>query len=334
MSIGEELETAIDAYPGHETLCGAIRISRDQQPLLERAFGYASVQLDVINQPSTRFHIASMTKMFIAAAAVRLALDGTVSLGAHPSAYMPALSALDRRITLHHLLSHTSGLADIYGNPNLRLDMVGLAMRGGSLLDYLVALPQEFSPGTKWSYSTTGFLLLAYLLEQVTGTPFDRLIGEMFLVPLEMRDTGPDDPSRANPGRALGQIAKDGAWFNAPNDRLAEIDGPREFYSTVADLDRWGIALLDGKVLNDAARALTFSPHARVGPGSEFDPSLSYGYGWFLGDRFRFIGGMTGGFRSAMWQYPDERLNVIMLWNNERIDSQRLFRKLRPILLA
>jgi CubicO group peptidase (beta-lactamase class C family) len=171
-------------------------------------------------------------------------------------------------------------------------------------------------------------------LEEVTGASFDKLIGEAFLIPLGMRDTGPDDPSIVNPGRAFGHIAKDGAWFNAPNDRLAEIDGPREFYSTVADLDRWGIALLDGRVLSEAASELSFSPHARVAPGSDFDPSLSYGYGWFLGDRFRWIGGMTGGFRSAMWQYPDERLNVVMLWNNERIDSQRLFRKLRPILLG
>jgi CubicO group peptidase (beta-lactamase class C family) len=333
MSIGEELETAIDAYSERDTLCGAIRISRNGQLLFERAFGYASVQLSVINQPSTRFHIASMTKMFIAAAVVRLALDGTVSLEAHPSTYIPALSAIDRRITLHHLLSHTSGLADIYSSPNLRLDMVELAMRGASLLDYLIALPQLFSPGTKWSYSTTGFLLLAYLLEKVTGSPFGKLIGEMFLIPLEMHDTGPDDPFRVTPGRAFGHIAKDGAWFNAPNDRLAEIDAPREFYSTVADLDRWGIALLDGEVLSEPARELTFSPHAGVGLGSDFDPSLSYGYGWFLGDRFRFIGGMTEGFRSVMWQYPDESLNVIMLWNNERIDPQRLFRKLRPILL-
>jgi CubicO group peptidase (beta-lactamase class C family) len=332
MSIAQELEQAIDAYTGRETLCGAVRISRNGRMLFERAFGHASVQLGVVNQPGTRFHIASMTKMFIAAAVVKLAIDRALSLDAHPSTYMPALSAIDRRITLHHLLSHTSGLADIYNQPDLRLEMVRLATRGGRLLDYLIGLPQLFGPGEKWSYSSTGFLLLAYVLEKVTGSPFDTLIADMFLAPLGMLDTGPDDPYRVNRGRAMGQIDSDGAWRNAPNDRLAEIDGPREFYSTVGDLDRWAIALLDGKVLSEAALQLTFSTHARVEPGSDFDPSMSYGYGWFLGDRFRWIGGMTSGFRSAMWQYPDERLNVIMLWNNERIDSHRLFRKLRPIL--
>jgi CubicO group peptidase (beta-lactamase class C family) len=334
VSIAGNLEAAIDAYPGRANLCGAIRISRDGHLLLERAYGRASVQLAVDNQPTTRFHIASMTKMFIAAAVVRFVSDGTLSLRAHPSTYIPALSVIDSRITLHHLLSHTSGLADIYAQPDLRLDMVGLTMRGGSLFEYLIRLPQLFEPGERWNYSTTGFLLLAYVLEHVSGSRFDAVVGEMFLGPLGMNDTGPDDPYRVNPGRAIGQIGRDGQWRNAPNDRLAEIDGPREFYSTVRDIDRWGTAMLDGEILDDAGLDLTFSPHARVGAGSDFDPSLSYGYGWFLGDRFRWIGGMTAGFRSAMWQYPQERLSVIMLWNNERIDSHRLFGGLRSILLA
>ena len=117
-------------------------------------------------------------------------------------------------------------------------------------------------------------------------------------------------------------------------DALAGVDAPREFYSTVADLDRWGTGILNGEVLSEAGVQLTFTPHAQVGPGSDFDPSLGYGYGWFLGPGYRWIGGMTGGFRSAIWQYPTDRLNVVMLWNNERIDSQRLFGALRPILFG
>jgi CubicO group peptidase (beta-lactamase class C family) len=149
-----------------------------------------------------------------------------------------------------------------------------------------------------------------------------------------MLDTGPDDPYRVNPGRASGQIGSDGEWRNAKNDELAGIDAPREFYSTVVDLDLWGTGILNGKVLDDSSLALTFTPHAQVGPGSDFDPSLGYGYGWFLGPNYRWIGGMTPGFRAQMWQFPAERLNVVMLWNNENVDSQHVFRALRPILLS
>ncbi len=334
MAIADELEAAIDAFPGRANPCGVIRISRKGHVLFERAYGRASVQLAVDNQPSTRFHIASMTKAFISAAVVRLVIDGTLALQSHPSAYVPASSAIDPRITLHHLLSHTSGLADIYEVPRLRVDMADLAVRNGRLLDYLVELPQMFVPGEKWGYSSTGFLLLAHVVEEVLGSPFDAVIRDMFLRPLGMHDTGPDDPYRVNPGRASGQIGRDGEWRNAGNDRLAEIDAPRELYSTVADLDRWGSAILNGDVLSPAGLELTFTPHAEVGAFGDLDPSLRYGYGWFLGDGFRWIGGMTAGFRAAMWQYPDQHLNAVMLWNNEHVDSQRLFATLRPILLG
>jgi CubicO group peptidase (beta-lactamase class C family) len=334
MGITEDLEAAIDGYPGRASLSGAIRVSQDGALLFERAFGRASVQLGVDNRPTTRFHIASVTKMFVSAAVLRLAGDGRLSLQSHPGVYMPALSAIDQRITLHHLLSHTSGLADVYEVPELRLEMMKLRASGGRFLDYLLALPPAFEPGARWGYSTTGFLLLACLLEHVSGSSVGELVGDLFLRPLGMQDTGPDDPYRVNLGRAIGQIGRDGEWRNAENDALAGIEAPREFYSTVADLDRWGAAILNGDVLSDAGVALTFTPHAQIGPGSDFDPSLSYGYGWFLGPDYRWIGGMTAGFRAAMWQYPAERLNVVMLWNNERIDSQRLFRALRPVLLS
>ncbi|HEY1753412.1 MAG TPA: serine hydrolase domain-containing protein [Caulobacteraceae bacterium] len=333
--VAGQIEAAIEAFPGREGLCGVVRISRAGAPLFERAYGHASLQLGVPNGPQTRFHIASVTKMFISAAVVRLACGGTLSLDAHPSRYLPEAAPLDPRITLHQLLSHTSGLADIYARPDLRQDMQALAARRGRLLDYLIALPRLAEPGARWSYSTTGYLLLACILERAGGAPFGAVMEATLLRPLGLADTGEDDPRRVNPGRALGHVRRrDGSWRNAPNDALAEADGPRELYSTAADLDRWGCAIMAGEVLSPDGAALTFAPHAHVGPGSDFDPSLDYGYGWFLGPGYRWIGGMTAGFRAAMWQYPAERLNVVMLWNNERVDSQGLFRALAPILLG
>jgi CubicO group peptidase (beta-lactamase class C family) len=334
MTIASRLEAAVETHPARNDLCGAIRVSRDGEVLLERAYGQASVQLGVDNHARTRFHIASVTKMFISAAVIRLAGDGRLSVREHPSAYLPALSVIDRRISLHHLLSHTSGLADVYDRPDLRIDMALLQKRGEPVLGYLTALPQLFEPGARWGYSTTGFLLLAHVLEEVCGMSFGSLVDELFLKPLGMFDTGPDDPFRVNPGRAYGHIGVEDAWRNAQNDALAEVDAPREFYSTVVDLDLWGSGLLSGRVLDSAGLASTFTAHAQVGPGSDFDPSLGYGYGWFLGPDYRWIGGMTAGFRAAMWQFPAERLNVVMLWNNESVDSHRLFETLRPILMS
>jgi CubicO group peptidase (beta-lactamase class C family) len=332
MTIADRLDAAVGAYPGRGGLCGAMRISRDGEVLMERAYGYASVQLGVANRPETRFHIASMTKMFTAAAIVRLVGEGRLDLRAHPSAYRPDLAAIDSRISLHHLLTHTSGLADIYDQPDLRIDMAVRAKQGGQPLDYLTGLPQLFEPGDRWAYSTTGFLLLAYVLEAICHRSFAEAIGALFLKPLDLGDTGSDDPYRVNPGRASGQNCKDGVWRNTGLDELAEVEMPREFYSTVGDIDRWASHLLNGEVLDEGGMALSFTPYAQVGTWGGLDPNLGYGYGWFLGPDHRWIGGMTAGFRATLWQFPAERLNVVMLWNNEAVDSQSLFATLRPIL--
>jgi len=257
-----------------------------------------------------------------------------LALGEHPAHRLSALAGLDARMTLHHLLTHTAGLADVYDQPELRIDMARLAARKGRLLDYLAALPATAEPGAGWRYSTTGFLLLAYIAEAAAGRPFDTLVRERLLDPLGLADTGPDDPLAVNPGRALGHAGEAGVWRHTPNDGLADADGPREFHSTAADLDRWANALLDGRALSPESARLTFTAHAKVGEASGFGPGLAYGYGWFLGPGYRWIGGMTAGFRAQLWQYPDARLNVVMLWNNERVNSQRLFARLRPILLG
>jgi CubicO group peptidase (beta-lactamase class C family) len=333
MALAEAISAAIDAHEGRHALCGALRISRDGEPLFERAYGDASVQLGVPNALTTRFHIASMTKMFIAAATLRLVQDGRLSLQAHPADYVPELSPLAPGVTLHHLLSHTAGLADVYDVPGVRLEILALKARGGRLLDYLAAQPPLRPPGAGWRYSSSGFLILAYVVQAAAGAPFAQVADDLLLRPLGLADTGPDDPFVVNPGRATGQIATANGWRNAPLDDLAEIDGPREFYSTVGDIDRWATALGQGRVLDPARLALMLTPHARVGDFGGFDPATQYGYGWFLGQGFRFIGGMTPGFRSTLWQHPHERLNVVMLWNNEAVDSGALMRALRPILL-
>jgi CubicO group peptidase (beta-lactamase class C family) len=327
------LDTAIEAHPARSNLCGVLRVSRGGSVLIERAYGHASVQLGVPNRPDTRFHIASVTKAFISAAVVRRIRDGSLSVHDHPSKYVAELAAIDSRITLHHLLTHTAGLADVYAVPNVRVEMAALVAGNRCLLDYLAALPQERAPGSAWRYSTTGFLLLGYVLERIGGVSFEMVLRETLLDPLGLADTGVDDVSRVNHGRASGHAVRDGVWRNTPNDPLADIDAPRELYSTAADLDRFATALLDGRILDAEGVALTFTPHANIGPGGDFDPSLNYGYGWFLGPNYRWIGGMTDGFRASLWQYPRERLNVVMLWNNEAVDSYRVFAELRPILL-
>ncbi|MCE5170835.1 beta-lactamase family protein [Paenibacillus profundus] len=143
-----------------------------------------------------------------------------------------------------------------------------------------------------------------------------------------MHHTGPDNPRSIQFGRAYGQSMEQDNFINADNDKLCEVDAPRELYSTVRDLHLWCEALFSDRILSRSSMDQMFTPYHSV----SFDPSLKYGYGWFLGRDFRLIGGGTPGFRSEIWQYPDENLHVIMLWNYEKVDSHKLFHTIKPYI--
>jgi CubicO group peptidase (beta-lactamase class C family) len=118
-----DLARAFDRLDRAHALNGAVLIAHRGAVVFERAYGFASKQLGVPNTPETKFHIASLTKMFVAMAALILSERGLIRLGDRPAAYLPELAALDEGITIHHLLSHTSGLRDIYAVPHLRFKM-------------------------------------------------------------------------------------------------------------------------------------------------------------------------------------------------------------------
>ncbi len=145
-----------------------------------------------------------------------------------------------------------------------------------------------------------------------------------------MSDTGQDNPRLININRAYGHTIVEGEYQNAENDKLAAlVQVPGELYSTVNDLNKWCNAILKEDVLDEELLYKMFSPHATV----DFEPGLKYGYGWFLNGDHRFIVGGTPGFRSDVFQHPKHKINIIMLWNNEKINSHELFGRINDSLL-
>jgi CubicO group peptidase (beta-lactamase class C family) len=260
-------------------LSGTLLVSQDEETLFEQAYGFASRQLNVPNRLETKFPIASVTKMFIAMAALILVEQGRISLQEQPCRYLPALAALDQDITIQHLLSHTSGLEDMYEVPNLVFERSKLKHEGGDLLSYLVQLPQLVRPGEGWRYSSTDAIVLGYLMEQVTGVSFDEVMKRYVLTPLAMTNTGHDMPQSINPGRASGPV--------------------------------------------DASA-----------PGISKTSTPQYGYGWFLAPRFRMHGGGTPGFLSRIWQYPEQKISIILLWNSDHVNPETILGALEPLLVG
>ncbi|HET9918298.1 MAG TPA: serine hydrolase domain-containing protein [Ktedonobacteraceae bacterium] len=325
----KELALVFEQLEKEHIFSGTILVSQGGEVLFEKAYGFASRQLNVPNVLETKFHIASVTKMFIAMAALILFEQGLIELHEKPAAYVPELTALDKDITLHHLLSHTSGLQDIYDVPNLRFEMNKLKNEQGNLLSYLVKQPQLFRPGEGWSYSSTGFILMGYLMENVTGLSFAELMKRSVLTPLSMTNTGLDLPRRINPGRAYGHTVENGQLVNADNDKLSEFEeAPGELYSTVQDLKKWCDAMFDCPLVSPQTLQLMFTPHGQV------DPSLHYGYGWFLAPRFRMHGGGTPGFLSRVKQYPEQKVSIILLCNSDQMNPEMILSAVEPLLVG
>ncbi|HLJ35441.1 MAG TPA: serine hydrolase domain-containing protein [Ktedonobacteraceae bacterium] len=325
----KELALVFEQLGKEHSFNGAILVSQGREVLFEKAYGFASRQLNVPNVLETKFHIASVTKMFIAMAALILYEQGLIELHEKPAAYVPAMAALDKDITLHHLLSHTSGLQDIYDVPNLRFEMNKLKNEQGNLLSYLVKQPQLFRPGEGWSYSSTGFILMGYLMEKVTGASFAELMKRSVLTPLSMTNTGHDLPRRINPGRAYGHAVENGQLVNADNDRLSMFEeAPGELYSTVYDLKKWCDAMFDCPLVSSQTLKLMFTPYGQV------DPSLQYGYGWFLTPRFRVHGGGTPGFISRIRQYPEQHVSIILLFNSDHVNPETIFSTVEPHIVG
>ncbi len=333
MASETELTRVVDQVAQDQALSGAVLVTRDGEVVFQRAYGYASRQLNVPNTLDTKFHIASMTKMFIAMAALILSEQGHIDLREKPAVYLSEAVALDPAITIHHLLSHTSGIQDVYDVPHLRFEMSKLKHEGGDLLTYLVNLPQQFAPGEKWSYSSTGYLLVGYLMERVTGLPYDELMARYVLAPLGMTNTGLDNPRRINPARAYGHTVEDGRLINAPDDELSVFEGPGELYSTALDLKRWGDAMFDCPLLSPETLALMFTPHAQVNDVIRFGNGLQYGYGWFLGSHFRMHGGGTPGFVSRIRQYPAQKVSVVLLLNDDQTSPETIIRAIEPLII-
>ncbi|HLX39177.1 MAG TPA: serine hydrolase domain-containing protein [Ktedonobacteraceae bacterium] len=325
----KELALVFEQLEQEHKFSGTMLVSQDGEVLFEKAYGYASRQLNVPNVLATKYHIASVTKMFIAMAALILSEQGRIGLHEKPAAYLPELAALDQDITLHHLLSHTSGLQDIYDVPNLRFEMHKLKNEQGNLLSYLVKLPQLFRPGEGWSYSSTGYILMGYLMEKVTGLSFPELMNRSILTPLSMTNTGLDLPRRINAGRACGHAVENGQLVNADNDRLSIFEeAPGELYSTVQDLKIWCDALFDCPIVAPQTLKLMFTPYGQV------TPSLQYGYGCFLAPRFRIHGGGTPGFQSRIKQYPEQKVSIILLFNSDHMSMEPILTALEPLIIG
>lgn len=294
---------------------GATVIVVKSGEILQRsAHGMANLELNVPMQVDSVLRIGSLTKQFTAAAVLMLEAEGKLQLDDKLTKYFPDYPTHGHEITLHHLLTHTSGIAsytDIKGytgNPIRRdLDIEELIL----VFKYL---PMEFAPGTRFQYNNSGYVLLGAIIEQVSGMDYEDFITSRIFEPLQMTRSYYGGPQLI-PGRAAGYERTEEGYKNAAYISMTQPHGAGSLLSTVTDLALWNQALFLGNVINKRALQLMTTP-AHLND----DTPIPYGYGLSIievqGREALAHSGGINGFSAYSVYIPGEDVFVAVLQNN------------------
>ena len=305
---------AIDAlmqrYQG-EVPGASLLVLRDGEAVVRRGYGLSDLANGVEAGPATNYRLASVSKQFTAAAILLLAQDGTLAIDDPVRRWLPSLPAVADRITLRHLLTHTSGLVDYE-------DLMGDAWQGQIRDAGVLALLERedrlyFAPGSAYRYSNGAYALLSLVVERASGQAYPDFLRTRIFEPLGMHDTVAfvaGGPPVAH--RAWGYSEGPDGWEQTDQSTTSAVLGDGGIYSSIDDLARWDAALYDDRLLADASRALAFSPQATV-TGEPYE--AGYGFGWRITGDTLWHSGETIGFRNVIVRWPERRLMVVLLSN-------------------
>jgi CubicO group peptidase (beta-lactamase class C family) len=308
---------AVDDYVATQLASGtipgvAVLVMRDGTVVREQGYGKASVELDAPVTPLTIFQSGSTGKQFTAAGILLLAEDGKLGLDDPLSRHFPGAPPAWQTITIRHLLTHTSGLKDYGDEFDYRRDYTD-----DELLAVMQKLPLEFAPGTQWSYSNSGYLILGLLTTKLAGEHWGEFQRERVFAPLGMQTTRVISESELVPHRAAGyEVGDDGRLANqhwvAPTFNQC-ADGA--LYFSIRDLAAWEKGLQARSFMRPANFTEWWTP-VRLANGTRYP----YGFGWSLseqrGEPVIEHGGSWQGFRAAITRYPEQRLAVAVLANS------------------
>ncbi len=329
-----EIDQIFQKFYEYTFFQGAVLVADRGEVVYQRAFGQANREWSVPNTLDTRFNIASISKQFTAVLILRLVDAGRLDLDQPIANYLPEYrSDVGRRVTLHHLLTHQSGIPNYTSLPYVWSDSLTQRYTTEDLIRRFGSFDLEFEPGTRYRYSNTGYLLLAAIAERVTGEPFDVLIEQQILAPLGLQQTGVDNRSALVEKRAFGYEKTTQGYRPVAGMYMKNLQGAGNLYSTVEDLFRWDQAwytheLLSKKEVKTLEKAYTETNATWIPPYAS-----TYGYGVALAEipltkkksvPMVFHSGHIKGFSSFYARFPADQQAVIILSNTGEVSTARM----------
>ncbi|MBM3812915.1 MAG: beta-lactamase family protein [Acidimicrobiia bacterium] len=319
-----KVDELVGAYQKSNKFMGTVLVARDGKVLHAKGYGCANLEHDVPNKPETKFRLGSITKQFVALAILQLEERGKLQVTDSICLYIGNCPEAWKPVTIHHLLSHTSGIWNFTNDPAYRNQWM-LESPPAKTMERFRGKPLEFAPGEKMSYSNSGYILLALILEKASGTGYEEFLQKNIFEPAGMKDSGHDSHSPILKHRATGYWNERGEVRNSAYHDMTIPIGGGDLYSTALDLLRWDQALYSDKLAKPETLEKMFTPVRN-----------NYGYGWMINKQFgrKLIahGGGINGFSTAISRFPDEKALIVVLGNYMNAPAGPVARDVAAIL--
>lgn len=325
----DKIKTNIDNYfselEENKKFSGAILVSIKGEKVISKGYGMANYELNVPNTAKTKFRIGSITKQFTAAAILQLFEKGLLSLDDTLDKYIPDYPKGDK-VTIHHLLTHSSGIFNYTDIEGYRTNIMKIRHSVEGLIEEFKDMAYNFEPGTKASYSNSGYALLGYIIEKLSNMSYQQYVQKNIFDKIFMNDSCFDEYNRLIMNRASGYILQ-GDVPNISNCDFIDmslVSAAGGIYSTVEDLCIWTKALFKGEVISKESLNKMTTKHVY------FDDDESYyGYGLLINDeeingkmmKLIYHDGSISGFLSVNTIFPTEDINIVMLTNINDLDN-------------
>ncbi len=316
----------------HRLFNGTALVAENGKIIYKGAFGMANMEWAIPNTLDTKFRLASITKQFTATLTLELVQQGKIKLDGKITDYLPDYRKdVGDKVTIHHLLTHTSGIPSYTSQPGFFENVSRNPYKVADFVKKYTSGDLEFEPGSKYSYNNSGYFLLGAIIEKVTGKTYEQALKEYILDPAGMKNSGYDHSDTLISKRATGYVKTENSYNNSAYLDMSIPYAAGSLYSTVEDLYLWDQALYTDKVLSAQSKALMYKPFLE-----------NYAYGWAITNAsfkqndqpvqvISHDGGING-FSTTIVRFPNEKNLIVMLDNTSSEYVNRLGESIGKII--
>ena len=301
------MEQVVQSSVDDKQFMGSILVIQNGQILLDKGYGYANLEWQIPNSPTTKFRLGSITKQFTAAAILLLEEQGKLKITDLINQYIPDTPSEWGTITILNLLTHTSGIPNYTNFPDFA-SMTTIPKTPEEQITLFRNKPLDFQPSSGYVYNNSGYVLLGYLIEKISGQSYKDFVVKNIFKPLVMEDSGYDTHSAILLQRASGYVTSPNGFRNADYLDMSIPYAAGSLYSTTHDLRKWVEGLFGEKVLSAKSLQKMITPFTN-----------DYGFGVIMqpvdGSNVIMHGGGINGFNTMLLNSPEDRLTVIILAN-------------------